>query len=76
MTIKTKYNIGDEVWVIFRNKAILVPIDKIRIFNELNFVTDAKKIVDYVMRIQYCFLDEWVDEENLFSSKEELIKSL
>ena len=77
MTIETKYNIGDKVWVILRNKAECVKINNVRITGDLRINDDYGNIVDVLMRVEYCFLnDEWVKEENCFPTKEELLKSL
>ena len=77
MTIETKYNIGDDVWIIFRNKARCKTINNIRAIGGLRIFDECGKIVDVEMKIEYCFLnDEWVSEENCFPTKEELLKSL
>ena len=77
MTIETKYNIGDEVWTIFRNKIQCKAINNIRAFGNLRITDECGKIVDVRIKIEYCFLnDEWVSEESCFPTKEELLKSL
>ena len=71
MTIKTKYNIGDEVWVanIFRE-----PI-KVKVYGIVAEVKDSNVLIDYHVGIDKngCSLRK---EELLFPTKEELLKSL
>lgn len=77
MTIETKYNIGDEVWVIFEHKAKCATINSIRVYNDSYITNEYGETVDSVIRILYCFPHGiWVDEENIFHTKEELLKSL
>lgn len=77
MTIETKYNIGDEVWGIFRNKAKCKTINNIRTFGDLRITDECGRIFDVKIKIEYLFLnDEWVGEESLYPTKEELLKSL
>ena len=64
MTIETKYNIGDEVWFIDgHNHPRCDRVTSIRLMHDLS--------------IMYYF-EVWLsrDEEELFPTKEELIKSL
>lgn len=65
MEIKTKYNIGDKVWLMHNNKCVLKRIENISI--------DVSN-----MYIQYLFdgNDIWLSEKYLFPNKEELLKSL
>lgn len=71
MTIKTKYNIGDEVWVanVFRE-----PIE-VKVYGIVAEVKDSNVLIDY-----YIGVDKnsrvLRKEELLFSTKEELLKSL
>lgn len=67
MKIETKYNVGDNVWIMHRNRCLCCKVSMIKI--DIN-----PKIY-----IQYVFiLDEniWLSEEFVFPTKEELIKSL
>ena len=65
MTINTKYNIGDTVWFMHDNKCVSKKVENIKID------------VD-IMYIQYVFNENgvWLSEKHLFSTKEELLKSL
>lgn len=65
MTISTKYDIGDMVWFMYDNRCVLKKIENINI--------DV-----YHMYIQYNFDENsiWLSEKHIFSTKEELLKSL
>lgn len=65
MTIETKYNIGDEVWVKGVAYPICVTIDVIHISSN-NITYDVKSGV-YVMECA---------EKHIFPTKEELLKIL
>lgn len=71
MEIKTKYNIGDEVWVanIFRE-----PIE-VEVYGIVAEVKDSNVLIDYYIGLDKngCTLRK---EELLFPTKEELLKSL
>lgn len=65
MTISTKYDIGDTVWFMHDNRCVLKKVENIKI--------DVDN-----MYIQYVFDGNniWISEKHLFSTKEELLKSL
>lgn len=65
MTISTKYDIGDTVWFMHDNKCVSNKVENIRI--------DVDN-----MYIQYIFNrgNIWLSETFLYSTKEELLKSL
>lgn len=65
MTISTKYDIGDMVWFMHDNRCILKKVENINI--------DVCH-----MYIQYMFDEDdmWLSEKHLYSTKEELLKSL
>lgn len=65
MTIETRYNIGDEVWFMYRNKVFSGRV--IGIFLRPNSI--SYKIVSIIRGM-------WFSEPNLFPTKEELLKSL
>ena len=71
MTNETKYNIGDEVWVNVLDEPCNFIVKGIR------FVCDR-----FHKRIVYTVLEEggevliYLDEQELFPTKEELLKSL
>ena len=76
MTIETKYNIGDEVWVILDNRVQRRVIKDFSIKSETRY--DAFR-VRYCSKIivKYYFGDgEYVDETMCFPTKEELLKIL
>lgn len=65
MTISTKYDIGDMVWFMHDNKCVSKKVENIKI--------DVDN-----MYIQYIFNGNniWLYEKYLYSTKEELLKSL
>lgn len=65
MTVSTKYDIGDMVWFMHDNICVLKKVENINI--------DVCH-----MYIQYMFDENsiWLSEKHLFSTKEELLKSL
>lgn len=65
MEIKTKYNIGEMVWFMYDNICVLKKVENINI--------DV-----YHKYVQYMFDENsiWLSEKHLFSTKEELLKSL
>lgn len=71
MRIETKYNIGDEVWANVLDEPYNFIVKSIR------FVCDR-----FHKRIVYTILEEggdtliYLDEDELFPAKEELLKSL
>lgn len=74
MTIETKYNIGDEVWVIntiYIEKGIIHAID-VSARMEHGIIT--RKCVSYDVIIDNCLFTFY--EHEIFSTKEELLKSL
>ena len=77
MTIKTKYNIGDEVWTIVENRVQCLRIEGVSINTLDETFDESGKLVSYRLRIKYYFGDgEWVNDGYCFSTKEDLIKSL
>lgn len=77
MTIETKYNIGDEVWVILENRIQCLLIRDFAIETSGVVFNDKCEFVSCVLQIQY-YLDDrnWVEEDMCFPTKEELLKSL
>lgn len=66
MTIDTKYDIGQEVWFMHQNKCISSEIKDIHI-DVLNY---------YIQYIFFVPEEIWISKNDLFSSKELLLKSL
>ena len=71
MTIETKYNIGDEVWItnIFMN-----PIE-VKIYGIVAEIKDNKVLIDYHVGLSKDS-SSLIKEELVFLTKEELLKSL
>lgn len=74
MTIETKYNIGDEVWFMCENKELQSYIDDIRVMCEKE---NTIKISYWVKPLNVRGKGNWLyHEQNLFPTKQELLKSL
>lgn len=71
MIIETKYNIGQEVWLMKENKPTTQVVDFIEI---IAASTTSKSFIQYGLKMEGVV--ERVTENHLFSTKEELIKSL
>lgn len=67
MTINTKFNIGDRVWVILNRHAVCKEITEITVT-----FTEKRNIVAYTVDSEY----EPYFEAELFTTKEELLSSL
>lgn len=66
MTIETKYNIGDEVWMMHCKKPTCVLITNYRIDK-----------YDIMYLYEGAFIaEQWAFEDDLYPTKEELLKSL
>lgn len=77
MTIETKYNIGDEVWVIVENKVQRLRIKEVTASAHTATRSEDGRFEVLKFRIVYHFVNgEQVSESRCFSTKEELIKSL
>ena len=71
MTIETKYNIGDDVWMMKENK----PTKRLVSFIEtITASTTSKSFIQYGLKNEGVV--ERVVENLLFPTKEELLKSL
>ena len=71
MRIETKYNIGQEVWIISKGKAVKDVVDMIRIYIGCN------KNISYSFKSRRALgLFETIEESSVFPTKEELLKSL
>lgn len=72
MTIKTKYNIGDEVWFMYRNKITSGNVQ----FVLCTINRDLSITISYDVRTNVLPNPLTCRESELFPTKEELIKSL
>ena len=73
MTIETKYNIGDEVWVMHDNKVkrgIIIKIDA-SLERDMNSQNVGKSVYYGLYDFPYPYI-----ENHIFTTKEELLKSL
>lgn len=77
MTIETKFNIGNEVWVIANNEVHPLIIDGIRVDGCSLKVEDSVHPFFSRLTIYYYFDGVgYVAEHKCFATKEELIKNL
>ena len=69
MTIETKYNLGQEVWMHLSNRCICGKIIDVRAYT-----SNKRKMIVYELFVE----DECISmlEKHLFPTKEELLKSL
>lgn len=76
MKFETVYNIGDKVWIMNKDKA---KQGKIYSISFCNFYT-VNRDIEYRVTYDICFDDNssesGVKQDEIFSSKEDLIKSL
>lgn len=74
MTIETKYTIGDEVWLMYENKAITAQVIEMNVAIGMNFYSevDAKCFC----KIKCPYFTREIHDSHLFPTKEELLKSL
>lgn len=76
MTIKTKFDIGNYVWLMWHNKPIQTRIMEIK--------TKTKEVSKFCIKtfkettIEYVIEEDsaLISEDNLFPTKEELLRSL
>lgn len=74
MTIETKYNIGDEVWMMYENRAETAQVISMEVtVEELMFGTIIENLY---YRIKNQHFDRKISEPHIYASKEELLKSL
>ena len=67
MEVKTKFNVGDMVWYIYNNKVSHLDVTAVSI----SVYSDSDPIIKYTLHYDY-----ELDESKLFTTKEELLKSL
>ena len=74
MNIKTKYNNGDEVWLMYENRAVTAQVISMKVtVEELMFGTIIENLY---YRIKNQHFDREISEPHIYASKEELLKSL
>lgn len=88
MEFKTKFKVGDRVWFMESNRPECAAITAINIrtwaSNRFHAISgdgmpfDANTKIEYIMTESRhsCYVDHTREEANVFSNKEELIKSL
>lgn len=70
MTIETKYNIGDEAWFMNNGEPTSEKIVRIDIERY-----ECKQFTEYTVVLDECLLTSFYEQE-VFPTKEELLKSL
>ena len=76
MIFNTKFDVGTKVWFMQNNK----PVEAITSSIEISYIREDNKHIKYTARKVYNSIS-WLDytnlfEDNLYSTKEELINSL
>ena len=74
MKIETKYNIGNKVWFIYRRSVSKGTIKDISVSLISDEYGNINTSIDYMVMTAY--IKERVEEKHLFTTKEELLKSL
>lgn len=72
MVIKTKYNIGDEVWFMRNNKVLSAPIGRVEYSTDGKFYSLSYQLRGYMEGLH----PDNFQEHQLFQTKEKLIDSL
>lgn len=71
-TVETKYSLGNKVWFISKNKVVGKIVTQVNVKVKPS-VTDA---CDIIISYMLDYSSDKINEDLLFSSKEELLKSL
>lgn len=74
MIIETKYNIGDEVWLMYENMAVSASVTDIHI--EVSETTWCGLRAECYYKIKSPHFTKESHESRIFPTKEELLKSL
>lgn len=72
MIFNTKFNPGDFVWIMRDNRPVRVQIEEV----EVGAIRSHKYKTKYTMVTGTWTTDKWMYEDEVFATKEELIKSL
>ena len=76
MIIETKYNIGDEVWLMWYNKPIQTQVKQVKTLtkevSKFCIKTFKETTIEYIIEMDSALMSE----DRLFPTKEELLKSL
>lgn len=74
MKIETKYNIGNKVWFIYGRSVSKGTIKEVLVSLISDEYGNINTSIDYIVMTGY--IEERVEENHLFTTKEELLKSL
>ena len=72
MKIETKYDIGQEVWVNAESASFLSTIKSVKAIHD---ILQGKVVLVYKY-LYYVDCLGWIEENEIFATKEELLKSL
>ena len=72
MEIKTKFNLGQKVYLLWNNKVVCPQIEGISV--RVNALGNGEKDISIIYELVE--LDKRFDEEVVFATKEELLQSL
>lgn len=78
MVYYTKYNIGDKVWVVYKDKVCQLYVSNYRIVDFISTITHERKYVEvYDLEGNDSYTHMFsVNVDCLFKTKDELLKSL
>ena len=74
MTIETRYDIGDEVWLMYDNMAITAQIIEMNVEIRENYLRDVN--ANCYCKIKCPHFTREIHDSRIFPTKEELLKSL
>ena len=74
MKIETKCNIGDEVWLMYENKAITAQVVTMNV--EISYSIMGDVSANCYCKIKCPYFTREIHDSHIFPTKEELIKSL
>lgn len=74
MTIETKYDIGDEVWLMYDNMAITAQVIEMNVEIRVNYLSVVT--ANCYCKIKCPHFTREIHDSRIFPTKEELLKSL
>ena len=74
MTIETKYNIGDEVWLMYENMAMTAQVIAMNV--EISEIIKGYVSANCYCKIKCPHFTREIHESRIYPTKEELLKSL
>jgi hypothetical protein len=74
MTVETKFNIGDEVWLMYDNMAITAQVIEMNVEIRENYLSVVN--ANCYCKIKSPHFTREIHDSRIFPTKEELLKSL